>query len=55
MGHGIWKQISGSTIFWLTIGQIYQLRECQFPPLENEDDNSVAMRTKVIMDVEAHC
>lgn len=55
MGHGIWKSISGSTIFSLTTGKIHQLRECQFPPLENKDDYSVAMRSKVIMGVEAQC
>lgn len=45
------NQFPGSTIFWLTIGKIHQLREQQASSLENEDDNSVAMRTEVIMDV----
>lgn len=39
----------------MTISKFLQLAECWFPPLQNEDDDNVAMKLNVIMDVEAHC
>ena len=39
----------------MTISKFLHLAGCWFPPLQNEDDDNVAMKLKVIMDVEAHC
>lgn len=39
---------------WVIIGKFLQLAESQFPPLQNEDNNNVAMRCNVTMKVETH-